>query len=413
MRGRLTGAGVTEALQAAAVPSPLHIALVGPATLSMLQPHFAKPILTSGYDSPVTPVLAEELRRLGHHVSIVTTATDIDERLEYHGVGLTLIVVPARPRARHRALDLFAVERARISTAISELRPDVIHAQWTYEFALGAIDAKVAPTLVTARDAPLTVLRLMPDAYRLLRAVLAIHANRRIDHMSAVSPDLASRWRKEMRRKGPISVIPNPLPNLSVAERTRSKTPVVIGVGNNSRLKNYKALLRAFPMVLAAHPSATLRLIGPGLDKEGPLARWASAEALVDSVSFVGAVDRDGLARELSAATVFCHPSLEESFGNVLLEALTAGLPVVAGERSGGVPWVLFDGRAGTLVDVRSPERIAEGIIAAIDDPRRTVASDFDLESELRDRYSIKVIAQQYLSEYSRILSLCAANGGG
>lgn len=379
------------------------IALVGPATIEMLQEHFEDTIETSGYPFPVLPLLAKELRRRGHYVSVITTANDITRTLQYHGEGISLVVAPSRVRAKHRALDLFAQERKHLARAIAESRPDVVHAHWTYEFALAALEANVAPTLVTARDAPLTVLRMTPDPYRLFRTLLAYRTRLKIRNLTAVSPEFARRWKMQMVYPRPIQVVPNPLPSLTINRGVRSETPIVLGVGDSSRRKNYKTLLRAFPIVLAAFPDAQLRLVGMGLDPEGPIAEWARAQNLQKSVTFVGSVSRATLAQELSSATIFCHPSLEESFGNVLLEALTAGLPVVAGERSGGVPWVLFDGRAALLVDVRRADKIAEGVIAAIRNPSVTVAEGFDLDAELRGRYSLESVADQYLREYSRI----------
>jgi glycosyltransferase involved in cell wall biosynthesis len=106
----------------------------------------------------------------------------------------------------------------------------------------------------------------------------------------------------------------------------------------------------------------------------------------------------------MSEATVFCHPSLEESFGMVLIEALLAGLPVVAGRKSGGVPWVLFDGQAGLLVDVRNSRKIAEGISTAIQHPASTVSANLDLATELPRRYSAETVARQYVDVYTRLL---------
>lgn len=382
----------------------MHITIVGPANAREFAEHLPREVpAPEGMGGTSVNELVHGLLDLGHRVSLITGSYGLPETWQARGQFLEVTVVPFREKARSRALDFFASERRLLSIAIAESRPDVVHANWTYEFALAALDARVAPTLVTAHDAPLTVLRLMPDPYRFFRTLLAYRTRLKIQHLTSVSPDLARRWRTQMAYRRPISVIPNPIPDLAIDLELRSATPIVLGIGNDSRLKNFRALLRAFPQVLAAHGDAQLRLIGPGLDADGPMARWARTKHLDRSVTFVGGVHRTRLARELSLATVFCHPSLEESFGNVLIEALKAELPVVAGDRSGGVPWVLFDGKAGLLVDVRKPARISEGIISAIRDPSATIAKDLDVEAELRDRYSIESVARQYLSEYSRL----------
>jgi glycosyltransferase involved in cell wall biosynthesis len=353
-----------------------------------------------------TPVnaLVLSLLGLGHQVSLVTGSQGITDNWHSHGPNLNVTVVPFRKRARNRALDFFAAERRGLAEAIAASQPDIIHAHWTYEFALAAIDSKTAPVLVTAHDAPLAILRHTPDPYRLIRTVMAYQVRLKTQNLTAVSPYLAHRWKWQMGYLRPISVIPNSLPTLAVGTGSRSSTPVVLGVGDDSRRKNFRALLSAFPLVLAEHENAQLRLVGPGLEPDGLMADWARSQALARSVTFVGPVDRSQLAREMSEATVFCHPSLEESFGMVLIEALLAGLPVVAGRKSGGVPWVLFDGQAGLLVDVQNARRIAEGISTAIEDPTSTVSLSLDLATELPRRFSAEAVASQYVDVYTRLL---------
>jgi glycosyltransferase involved in cell wall biosynthesis len=64
----------------------------------------------------------------------------------------------------------------------------------------------------------------------------------------------------------------------------------------------------------------------------------------------------------MSSALVHAHVSKEESFGLTVLEALLAGTAVLGGSNSGAVPWILESGKAGLLVDIEDPNRIAEGI---------------------------------------------------
>jgi glycosyltransferase involved in cell wall biosynthesis len=63
-------------------------------------------------------------------------------------------------------------------------------------------------------------------------------------------------------------------------------------------------------------------------------------------------------------------PTLEESFGMTVLEAMARSVPVVGGHSSGAVPWLLDFGRAGELTDVRRPERIADTVVTLAGNPR-------------------------------------------
>ena len=203
-------------------------------------------------------------------------------------------------------------------------------------------------------------------------------------------------------------MIPN-LISLSAAagrEIVRRSTTTVLCVADSGRPKNVCALLRAMALVRAQYPDAQLRLVGHGLDPGGPVAAWARQQGLYTHIEFVGYVDRVELANEYGRAAVFCLPSLTESFGNTLVEALQAGLPVIAGKNSGAVPWVLFDGKAGRLVNVRDPAAIAAAICDAIGDPSSTVAHGFDVAASIAERYTPGVVAARYLAEYRRVIAI-------
>ncbi len=361
---------------------------------------------TEVFPYALLPTLAEEFIAAGHRVTIVSTATDIDAPLKFMGNQLGLVLVPGLRRQRDHVRDFFRTERRGLAAALRELRPDVIHAQWTYEFALGAAEAGAAPVLVTARDSPLRILALELDAYRFFRLLLAIRARFSIRHVSAPSPYLARslRW---FAHFGKIPVIPNLIPALPAVtgDVVRRSNTTVLCVANASRGKNVRALLRAMALVQAQYPDATLRLVGSGLGPGGPVEAWAREQGLDTQVAFVGHADRDVLADEYSRAAVFCFPSLEESFGNVLIEALQAGLPVIAGKHSGAVPWVLSQGRAGKLVDVRDPAAIAAAVCDAIDDPSSTVSPGFDVAASIAG-YSPSAVAAQYVAEYRRVIAI-------
>jgi glycosyltransferase involved in cell wall biosynthesis len=142
---------------------------------------------------------------------------------------------------------------------------------------------------------------------------------------------------------------------------------VLVGVADDSALKNVASLVAAFNRLRQTHAGISLELVGRGLGPADPLARSLGEHAR--GIAFHGVVGRQRLATVLRRATVFVHPSLEESFGMVLLEAMVAGLPIVAGARSGAVPWTLGHGKAGVLVDVTRPGAIADAVAGLLADP--------------------------------------------
>jgi len=92
--------------------------------------------------------------------------------------------------------------------------------------------------------------------------------------------------------------------------------------------------------------------------------------ALGDSVTLLGDVTVEQLAEEYVGADLFCLPSVQEGFGIVFLEAMAAGLPVVAC-RAAAIPEVVEDGATGVLVPPRSPEALAEALGDLVRDPAR------------------------------------------
>lgn len=108
-----------------------------------------------------------------------------------------------------------------------------------------------------------------------------------------------------------------------------------------------------------------LRIVGSGsAEYEEELRRCAGALGVADRVEFAGPVPNHELGREYEAADLFVLASRSEAFGIVLLEAMAAGLPVVA-TRVGGIPYVVGDGTASPaahLVPPGDPHALAEAI---------------------------------------------------
>jgi glycosyltransferase involved in cell wall biosynthesis len=120
-------------------------------------------------------------------------------------------------------------------------------------------------------------------------------------------------------------------------------------------------------------------------------------------VAFLGPLDRSAVVALLDGADLLAHPSLEESFGNTLIEAMARGTPVLGGFRSGAVPWVLDEGRAGVLCDVRDAEALAAAAHEVLSDPARWRALSAAGLDRVRGAFTLSRVADAYLTEYERI----------
>lgn len=350
-----------------------------------------------------TPVnnLTRALLDAGISVELVTLAPEASGMVVFEGPNLRILAGHYRKRPRDRARDLFWVERRQVASLLAETSAPIVHAHWTYEFALGSLADSSRPTIVSARDAPLTVLRYMPDRYRLARAALAVLTRVRVSALAANSPYLAGAWRRQMLYRRMIQVIPNVVPVPAAGStRTWGDGPTVLAVADAGPRKNVASLLRALVRIVDRHPKVRCRLVGDGLTEGSGLAALAERLGVRRRVEFVGFVDGERLAAEFARATVFVHPSLEESFGMSVAEAMSHGLPVVAGAGAGAMPWLLDDGRAGVLVDVRDPAAIAASVCELLDSPDLRAAVSSEATRRVQAEFSPAVVAERSLRVY-------------
>ena len=382
------------------------IIVVGPASPAALSSHLSgadaqRAAAIKGMGAGPVRALVKALLERGFAVDLVTLTPQVTDLRHLSGPALDIWIGPYRKRARSRARDFFAAERRAVCDLLARASGDVVHAHWTYEFAL-ACEHERRPVLVTAHDAPLTMLRLQRDAYRLARAILAYRARLGIRTMSAVSPYLAHRWRREMAYRRPITVVPNISDGLPVvAPRTTRAHRLVLDVADQTDLKNVASLIRAFSEVRRLRPGAVLRLVGPGLSPTDRLAGWARANGLDTAVEFVGPVVHSAIACHLAEADVFAHTAVEEAHPVSVCEAMQAGLPIVGGRRSGGVPWTLDEGRCGLLVDVRDPGAVAQGILRLFADPGLATQLGQTARSRAVTTFSADEVVRGYLDGYA------------
>jgi L-malate glycosyltransferase len=384
----------------------MRLAICGPVDVPALTPWLDDldqyPERLHGLTSSSITQLVLGLLERGHELVVVTLDPQIERPLHLTGAQLSVRIGPYRPR--HRARDAFAAERRVISEALHSEMPDIVHAQWTYEYALGAIPG-AAPTLVTVHDWAPRILRYQPTPYRAVRLLMNLVALAGATAMTGPSPYIAERVHRLTGRL--VKVVPNGIADEVFRPRNEPpslRRPEVIAVNNGySGFKNIGSLLRAFALVRAEIPGSRLRLVGTDHEPAGAAQQWAAEHELLDEVIFHGPVTQDELYPLLRAADLFVHPSREESFGLVLAEAMSQGLPVVGGRRSGAVPWVLGAGEAGSLVDVESPSDIAAGILALLRNEEewwRLSQAGYHRASEL---FRTSKVLDGYVDAYERV----------
>jgi glycosyltransferase involved in cell wall biosynthesis len=345
------------------------------------------------------------LLEAGHQVSVYSLDETVTTPVSTHGEGISVTYGPYRPDARARALSRFSVERAAIAEFVSGDDADVVHAHWTYEFAWGALAVR-PEALVTVHDWAAAVLRYSPSLYRFSRWTMNASVLRRARFVTAVSPATASHLPGRLRDV--CDIIPNivAVDERAAAGRKPSGEARLLAVSEGfGQLKNLAPLLEAFPIVRRQRPGSSLTLVGSGSGDGGEVQAWARARHLDGDVRFVGPLPHAGAVEAMMSADILVHPSLEESFGMVVAEAMAAGTPVVAGAASGGVPWVTGEGAAGRLVDVRDPVLIANAVTDLLGDDEAWLAASSAGARRAAECFDAAVVTARYVEAYERSLA--------
>lgn len=357
--------------------------------------------------TPVVP-LVRDWHSAGHSIAIICLDPSALRQIHLKGDRLDILVLPKR-RFRNTIMDVYREERRQICEALASLQPDVVSAQWSYEHALGALDSRL-PTVVTCHDTPLRYAWVSKTLFMTYHVGIAAAVFRRAEHLIAVSPYTAEHIRKYFRPKAKLTVIPNGISEATLERGRRrfgkekqGQRPITFcSVGGWGRIKNISTLLKAFQLVRESSPKSRLVLYGRDLGKGEVAHIWAQATRVTEGVEFRGRAGHSEILDFLEAeADVMIHPSLVETHGMVLIEAMACGVVVVGGKRSGAVPWTMGNGEFGYLCEVRSPASLAETMIAA-STPDPSLASK--AWNSVADRFTTERAAAKNLSVLETML---------
>ena len=170
----------------------------------------------------------------------------------------------------------------------------------------------------------------------------------------------------------------------------RPEAAKVIAIGSLKPQKDYPTLLRAIYLLRKVR-AVELLILGEGAER-------VNIENLVSELDLSDVVHLPGFVISpipyLKSADLFVLASAWEGFGNVIVEALACGIPVVSTDCRSGPSEVLDNGKYGRLVDVRNPEALAEGMNQMLEHPperRRLVerANEFGADRAARHYYAL------------------------
>ena len=340
--------------------------------------------------------LAEVMRERGHDVSVLAPSSPHVELPDYVVSGGKAVPIPYNG----------SVARLRFGPATHRLVKkwiaagdfDVLHLHEPNAPSLSLLALMIAEGPIVATFHTSTTKSF---ALGVFQSWLRPY-NEKIVGRIAVS-DLARRWQIEALGSDAVQ-IPNGVDVESFASAAPlpgyprpGRTVLFLGRFDEPR-KGMAVLLGALPAVVARFPDIEILIVGRGDEDE----LREDAGECAQHLRFLGQVDDAEKAAALRSADVYCAPNTGgESFGIVLVEAMAAGVPVVASDLD-AFRRVLADGRAGRLVPVEESVAMAEALIAVLEDPKLR-ARYSKAASAAVQRYDWSVVADDILRVYETV----------
>ncbi len=190
------------------------------------------------------------------------------------------------------------------------------------------------------------------------------------DCIQAISNYLAD-WAKKMGAKAPIEVVPNGVDTNKLKiknEKRKTNEKTIITTSRLVYKNGVDILIRsAAELKNIIHNSLFIIQILGGGPEEKKLKDLAKELKIYDTVQFLGHIDQEKIYDYLAEADIFVRPSRTEGLGISFLEAMGAGLPIIA-TAVGGIPDFLGDGETGLFCKVDNPKDLADKIDRLIKD---------------------------------------------
>lgn len=193
--------------------------------------------------------------------------------------------------------------------------------------------------------------------------------------------------------------LPEALPEIK-PPKVESEGFIIGSAGRLAEQKGYRFLLAAMPEVLKAIPGCELHLAGEG-EQKAELKAIADELGIASQVKFRGYLGN--IPEFLNGIDLFVSSSLWEGLPTAILEAIMAGVPVLATDISGNRE-LIQDGKSGWLVQPSDAQALASGILQAYQHPE--LRQQFAQEARaILPQFSIQTVAEQYAQLYQQLLA--------
>lgn len=379
--------------------------------------------------------LARELAGRGVDVSLLHAQKDVAQApyldsLRETGVELVSILSPdhlkegMRLSRRHADFlrdipgpTLMRMAVLHLAGALSRLKPEVVHSYLDVPNCMAACAAHLAHVPVhlasfrnvdpQTRRLPEAALLLRLYRYLLERGGLHLEANSRFGASSyarwlGIAPEEVA-----YNPNGIDSAALQPRADGAAAEMRQALqlpagAPILVSLSRFMPQKSPVAMLDIFARVHAARPEAHFLIAGAGMTEEEEMGTLTRERGLAGAVHLLGV--RSDVGALLAGADVFLLPSRFEGFPNAVMEAMAAGLPVVASD-VGGIPDLVRHGKDGFLHAADDVEGMAQSVLTLLDDAPLREQLGAAGRQRITDGFSLKKLGDRVLERYAELLA--------
>ncbi|MEI9897539.1 MAG: glycosyltransferase family 4 protein [Chthoniobacter sp.] len=290
-----------------------------------------------------------------------------------------------------------------IRRKVREISPDIVHGQGTERYcALGAVFSTFPNVLTIHGNMRLVaeVNRARPFTFDWLAARLEAFTVPRTDGVicitnytrQAVAGDGVRTW-----------VVPNAVdPTFFSIEPSPSPEAIVLCVGNVTLRKNQNAFIHAMDALAGTIPFR-LRFIGLADEKDPYAQEFKKLAAARPWIEHLNWADRATLREQFRSATLLALPTLEDNCPMVVLEAMAAGLPVIASD-VGGIPDLIDEGSTGLFCDPLDKSSMAGAVARLLQEADLSASLARKAREKALKSYAPEVIARRHVEIYREVL---------
>lgn len=362
---------------------------------------------TMGGSGIIATELGKQLAKNSHEVHFITSSLPfrldhIQPKIYFHEVE-----VNHYPVFQHPPYDLALANK--MADVIDREKLDILHVHYALPHAISAILARdiakhKVKVVTTLHGTDISVLGFDPTLKKMIE-----YGINQSDAVTAVSKNLAIQTKNMLRIKKEIEVIYNfvnekeyqkkHLPEVKDQYGILSDEKVFIHISNFRKVKRVQDVVKTFNYI-QKEINAKLLLVGDG-PEQSHMYDLVNELGLNDSVLFLG--KQKNISDLLAISDVKLLFSNKESFGLVLLEAMSCGVPCI-GTNVGGIPEVIEHNETGYVVDVGNNEQAANYAINLVSDEKLYKRFSKNAISHVKNQFYSKEIVAQYLEVYNDLL---------